>query len=188
MTLVERLDRLDAYRQIRQLGARYGRELDTRDMDALLSLYVPEIRDRLREAMVEPLRRVRITVLHVGTHVIDFQDEDNATGSVYCHAEIQNTPENWISQAIHYGDRYVRRDGRWYFARARRHELFYGADHGVRPNGLPMTPGPAPCRCAGRVGRSSGGAGPSPRRGPGSDRELPVAPRSPGRTIRHDRW
>jgi hypothetical protein len=87
MTLVERLDRLDAYRQIRQLGARYGRELDTRDMDALLSLYVPEIRDRLREAMVEPLRRVRITVLHVGTHVIDFQDEDNATGSVYCHAE-----------------------------------------------------------------------------------------------------
>jgi hypothetical protein len=137
VTLVERIDRLDAYRQIRELAARYGRELDARDMDGLLELYVPEVRDRLREALVLPLRRVRITVLHVGTHVIDFSDADNATGSVYCHAEIQNTAANWISQAIHYGDRYTRRDGRWYFARARRHELFYGADHGVAPNGLP---------------------------------------------------
>jgi hypothetical protein len=143
MTLADRLDRLDAYRQIRELAARYGRDLDTRDMDALLALYVPELRERLRKVMVEPLRRVRITVLHVGTHVIEFQDEDNATGSVYCHAEIQNTEANWISQAIHYGDRYARRDGRWYFARARRHELFYGADHGVRPNALPAADWPA---------------------------------------------
>jgi uncharacterized protein YchJ len=142
VTLAERLDRLDAYGEIRQLAARYGRDLDTRNMDALLGHYVPEIRRRLREAMEEPLRRVRITILHVGTHVIDFQDEDNAVGSVYCHAEIQNAEKNWISQAIHYGDRYVRRDGRWYFARARRHELFYGADHGVRPNGLPAADWP----------------------------------------------
>jgi SnoaL-like domain len=142
MTLAERLERLDAYRQIRQLAARYGRDLDARDMDALLGLYVPEIRERLLPVMVEPLRRVRITILHVGTHVIEFQDEDKATGSVYCHAEIQNTEQNWITQAIHYGDRYTRRDGCWYFARARRHELFYGADHGVRPNGLPAADWP----------------------------------------------
>ena len=159
MTLAERIDRLDAYRQIRELAARYGRDLDARDMDGLLELYLPEVRDRLREALMFPLRRVHITVLHVGTHVIDFQDADNATGSVYCHAEIQNTEENWISQAIHYGDRYARRGGRWYFARARRHELFYGADHGVRPK----TPAPAPSRCAGRAGRSSGGVGPRRR-------------------------
>jgi hypothetical protein len=136
MTLTERLDRLDAYQQIRGLAARYGRQLDARDIDGLLELYVPEVRDRLRQELVLPLRRVQITILHVGTHVIDFVDADNATGSVYCHAEIQNTEENWITQAIHYGDRYTRRDGRWYFARIRRHELFYGADHGVRPNGL----------------------------------------------------
>jgi hypothetical protein len=136
MTLLERIDRLDAYRQIRELAARYGRDLDTRDMDGLLALYVPEIRERLREVLVPALRRVQITILHVGTHVIDFQDEDNATGSVYCHAEVQNEEHNWVSQAIHYGDRYTRRDGQWYFARARRHELFYGVDQGVRPNGL----------------------------------------------------
>ena len=163
MTLAERIDRLDAYGQIRELAARYGRDLDARDMDALLELYVPEVRDTLREALVLPLRRVHITILHVGTHVIDFQDTDNATGSVYCHGEIQNTEENWISQAIHYGDRYARRDGRWYFARARRHELFYGADHGWRPTvfppptGRPTTPAPAPSPCAGRAGRGSGG-------------------------------
>jgi hypothetical protein len=142
MTLIERLDRLDAYRQIRELAARYGRDLDTRDMEALFDLYVPEVRQRMREEAVESLRRVRITILHVGTHVIDFLDEDNATGSVYCHAEVQNTGQNWISQAIHYGDRYTRRDGRWYFARIRRHELFYGADHGIRPNGLPLADWP----------------------------------------------
>ncbi len=142
MTLAERIDRLDAYRQIRELAARYGRDLDARDMDGLLGLYVPEVRDKLREALVLPLRRVHMTILHVGTHVIDFQDADNATGSVYCHGEIQNTEENWISQAIHYGDRYARRDGRWYFARARRHELFYGTDHGIAPNGLPLADWP----------------------------------------------
>jgi uncharacterized protein YchJ len=137
MTLLERIDRLDAYRQIRELAARYGRDLDARDMDRLLELYVPEIRDRLREVMVSALRQVRITILHVGTHVIDFQDGENATGSVYCHAEVQTGERAWISQAIHYGDRYTRRDGQWYFARARRHELFYGAEFGVRPNRLP---------------------------------------------------
>ena len=94
MTLAERIDRLDAYRQIRELAARYGRDLDARDMDGLLGLYVPEVRNTLRDAMVLPLRRVHLTILHVGTHVIDFQDEDNATGSVYCHGEIQNAEKN----------------------------------------------------------------------------------------------
>jgi hypothetical protein len=142
MTVVERVDRLEAYRQIRELAARYGRDLDARAMDDLLELYVPEIRDRLRDVLVPALRRVQITILHVGTHVIDFVDEDNATGSVYCHAEVQNAEHMWISQAIHYGDRYTRRDGLWYFARARRHELFYGAEHGLRPNGLPLADWP----------------------------------------------
>ena len=142
MTLAQRIDRLDAYRQIRALVARYGRDLDARDMDGLLGLYVPEVRDRLRQALVAPLQRVRMTILHTGTHVIDFEDADHATGAVYCHAEVQNDELNWITQAIHYGDRYVRRDGRWYFAAARRHELFYGADHGIRPNGLPRADWP----------------------------------------------
>jgi uncharacterized protein YchJ len=142
MTLLERIDRLDAYRQIRDLAARYGRDLDARDIDRLLELYVPEIRDRLRDVLVPALREVQITILHVGTHVIDFSDEDNATGSVYCHAEVQTAERTWINQAIHYGDRYTRRDGRWYFVRARRHELFYGAEQGVRPNGLALADWP----------------------------------------------
>ena len=45
--------------------------------------------------------------------------------------------ERWIFQSILYTDRYVRRGDRWYFARHRRHRLWYGAEAGVNPLTLP---------------------------------------------------
>jgi uncharacterized protein (TIGR02246 family) len=140
---VNDVERLLAYEEIRQLPARYALSMDTRDLDTLVSLFVDDVqvgrdsfgRDALRASFETSLREVGITILNVGTHVIDLVDDDHATGHVYCKGEIQDG-ERWIHQAILYRDTYERRDGRWYFVR-RRHELWYGAEVGVNPLTLP---------------------------------------------------
>jgi ketosteroid isomerase-like protein len=140
---MEAPDRLLAYEEIRQLAARYALATDSRDLDALVALFVDDVqvgrgtfgRDALRESFATSLRGVGITILNVGTHVIDLVDDDAATGHVYCKGEIQDG-ERWIHQAILYRDTYARRDGHWYFVR-RRHELWYGAEVGINPLTLP---------------------------------------------------
>jgi ketosteroid isomerase-like protein len=139
----EDLARLLAYEQIRQLAARYAVATDRRDIDALVALFVPDVRvgrdtygrDALRENLATQLHGIGVSVLNVGTHQIDLVDEDRATGHVYCKGEIQDG-ERWIHQAIRYDDTYERRDGEWLFVR-RRHLLFYGAEVGVNPLTLP---------------------------------------------------
>lgn len=139
----EDLARLLAYEQIRQLAARYAVATDRRDIDALVALFVPDVRvgrdtygrDALRENLATQLHGIGVSILNVGTHQIDLVDEDHATGHVYCKGEIQDG-ERWIHQAIRYDDTYERRDGEWLFVR-RRHLLFYGAEVGVNPLTLP---------------------------------------------------
>jgi ketosteroid isomerase-like protein len=143
------LDRLMATESIRQLASRYAVSMDARDLDALVSLYVDDVRvgrdrfgrDALRNDLDRQLRAVGITILFVGNHVIDFVDANHARGIVYCKAEIQDT-ERWIQQAIRYNDDYERRDGHWYFVR-RRHLLFYGTELGQSPLGLEPADWPA---------------------------------------------
>ena len=133
------LSRLLAHEQIRQLVARYALAIDGRDLDGLVALFVDDVRvgrdlvgrEALRGSFDASLRAIGVSILNVGTHVIDLVDADNAAGQVYCKAEIQDG-ERWIHQAILYSDRYQRRDGRWYFVR-RVHELFYGAEVGANP-------------------------------------------------------
>ena len=140
---MEPIDRLVAHDEIRQLAARYALATDSRDLDALVGLFVDDVqvgreqrgRDALRESFATSLRGVGITILNVGTHVIDLTGPDQATGHVYCKGEIQDG-DRWIHQAILYRDTYERRDGHWYFVR-RRHELWYGAEVGVNPLTLP---------------------------------------------------
>src|SRR5437879_577030 len=135
MARVDDVARLVAHEEIRQLASRYALAVDSRDLDALMALFVDDGRDRLRASFEESLRGVGITILNVGTHAIDLVDDDHATGAVYCKGEIQDG-DRWIHQAILYRDVYERRDGRWYFVR-RRHELWYGAEVGVNPLTLP---------------------------------------------------
>lgn len=146
-----RLDRLESTQEIRQLPARYASALDRRDVDALVALFVHNVRvgggrsgrEALREVFFDvPLRRIGMTVLHAGNHVIDFDGPDAARGMVYCHAEIQTGPADLISQAICYRDGYARHDGRWYFTH-REHLLYYGVPFGQRPIGLPPAQWPA---------------------------------------------
>lgn len=129
---MEPIDRLIAYEEIRQLAAHYAVAVDSRDLDALVALFVDDVRvgrdayghEALRQMFADSLSQVQVTILHVGTHAIDLIDADHATGHVYCHGEVQEG-DDWIHQAILYRDTYARRDGSWRFVR-RIHELWYG--------------------------------------------------------------
>lgn len=146
------VERLLAYEEIRQLASRYAVYSDARDMDALVDLYIPDVRvgretygrEALRKDFDSAFRAVGITFLLVGNHVIDLVDDDHATGIVYCRGEIQDggiDSERWIIHAIQYHDTYERRasdersEKRWLFVR-RKHFLVYGAELGVNPLGL----------------------------------------------------
>ncbi len=144
MTSLEaEIERLAALEEIRQLAARYAVAVDSRDLDLLVGLFVPDVRvgsrrrgrAALRESFAASLRRIGVSILNVGTHAIDLVDRDHATGTVYCKAEIQDGAR-WIHQAIVYSDDYRRVDGTWCFVR-RHHRLFYGAQVGANPLGLP---------------------------------------------------
>ena len=132
------LTRLVYLDQIRDLARRYAVDLDARDIDQLMTLYPDRYQEKIRAQFEESLRSVGITFLHVGNHIVDFQDEDHATGIVYCRGEIQDggiDSDRWIIHTIQYHDDYERMDGRWTFRR-RRHLLVYGADLGVNPTSL----------------------------------------------------
>lgn len=136
------LERLLAYESIRQLVARYAVAIDSRDLDTLVGLFVDDVRVGalgtgravLRKSFETSLRAIGVSVLNVGTHVIDLSTEQEASGILYCKGEIQDG-DRWIHQAIVYDDRYRRVAGRWYFV-SRKHRLFYGAEVGVNPLGL----------------------------------------------------
>jgi hypothetical protein len=148
------LDRVIARDEIRQLAYRYAWAVDARDIDLLVSLFVPDVRvggDRvghgaLRDFWRESLSATGVSILFVGNHLIDFSDATHATGGVYCRAQVQDG-ERWIEQAIHYGDTYERRDGAWLFVR-RKHRLWYGVEAAERP--LAQQPANWPQRNEGR--------------------------------------
>jgi hypothetical protein len=137
------LARLLALEEIRRLAHAYALAIDSRDLDALVALFVADVqvgrdrrgREALREDFDRQLREVGITILFVGNHLIDFDGEAQARGVVYCKAEVQQG-DRWLHQAIQYRDTYERRDGRWLFVR-RRHLLWYGSAIGENPLTLP---------------------------------------------------
>ncbi len=125
--------------EIRQLAFRYALAIDSRDLDLLVSLFVPDVhvgrsgsgREALRAFFAESLGAIGVSILFVGNHLVDFETPERARGLVYCRGQIQDG-ERWIEQAIQYRDSYELRDGTWLFAR-RDHLLWYGIDSGLRP-------------------------------------------------------
>jgi ketosteroid isomerase-like protein len=131
---------LIAHDEIRMLAHRYALAIDSRHLDALVALFVDDVqvgahvtgREALKGFFARTLREVGVTVLQVGGHVIDVdEDGEHATGTVYCRGGIQQG-EVWVEQAIAYLDTYERRDGHWLFVR-RDHHLFFGVEAAERP-------------------------------------------------------
>ncbi len=133
------LERLVGRDEIRQLAYRYAWAIDSRDLDALVALFIPDVRvgrdttgrAALRESFDVSLRDIGVSVLFVGNHIIDFQDADHASGLVYCRGMIQDG-DRMVEQAIQYRDTYERRDGEWLFVR-HIHVLWYGVETAERP-------------------------------------------------------
>ena len=152
--MTEAVERLLAYEEIRQLASRYAVAVDSRDLDALVGLFVDDVRvgrdatgrEALRGFFDASLRGIGVSRLSVTTQVIDLVDADHATGTVYCDGEIQDG-ERWVRQAILYRDIYARRGGRWFFVR-RDHQLWYGVEAPTNP--LEQSPANWPERHDGR--------------------------------------
>jgi hypothetical protein len=132
-TVADRLDRMESLASIRQLPYRYALALDSRDMDSLVELFVPDVRvgrdERGREALkrwfTETMRGPKTSVHFVGNHIVDFDDADRAHGVVYCRDELER-PESghWEVGMLQYWDTYVRVDGEWCFQRRRFHRWY----------------------------------------------------------------
>jgi ketosteroid isomerase-like protein len=133
------LDELLAYEHIRQLAHRYALAVNMLDFDALLELFVEDVkvvggrrgREALRDTFRLHMSPDEISVLEVTTHVINLLDADHASGTVYSRCEM-GSRDAWARQSIAYEDRYERRDRVWYFT-GRNHLLFYGLELPERP-------------------------------------------------------
>ncbi|MFT5576922.1 MAG: hypothetical protein ACI89D_002452 [Bermanella sp.] len=140
--LLNRIDRLESLDEIRQLVAKYSLSLDMRDLDAHVNLFAPDIRVSRElsgranlKAWVDDTLRNQFTGTshHIGNHVIEFDDPDNAVGVLYSKNEHECGPE-WVIMQMLYWDDYQRVDGRWYFRR-RLPCYWYAADLNKPPLG-----------------------------------------------------
>lgn len=141
LTDTEKLERLWAIQQIRDLPLRYALCIDSRDLDGFAKLWAP------REVAADPpdmdvntfansserfFRSSTASVHLVANHLVEFDDNDHARGHVYCWAQTDRTSA-WVEQMVLYQDRYVRGDdGTWRFD-TRRHLLWWGLPLPVHP-------------------------------------------------------
>lgn len=117
------LRRLLDRQELRDLTLRYCRAIDDSDWDALRAMFagragiagVPG-----GDETVDQLRAIRSTygrTIHTAHgQLVDFTDDDHATGMVPAHAELDIKGETMIC-AMRYYDNYVREADGWRFAR-----------------------------------------------------------------------
>lgn len=150
--LAARIDRLEAAEAIRQIAYGYALAVDARDLDAIVSLYVDDVRvgggqqgrAALRAIFDQSLRQFTASVHHVTNHLIEFLDADNAIGLVGCRIE-HEVGDQWVTASLLYHDRYVRRAKHW-MLRGRVQTRLYATAHGDPPVGPAKVrwPGSAP--------------------------------------------
>jgi hypothetical protein len=131
--LEQRVDRLWGVHEIRQLAYDYAYALDARDVELLRSLWAetPEPTELpamdghyVRGPEFDRWLQMGASILFVGNHRIDFEDDDHASGTVYCFVQLE-ADGTFIDQSILYQDRYLRQGGHWLFE-SRTHLLWFG--------------------------------------------------------------
>jgi SnoaL-like domain len=139
--LQKRIERIESHQAIQQLPSRYALAIDARDIDTWIGLFVEDVdcgkfgkgREALRRFIDPSVRTFYRSHHQICGQVVDFLDDDNATGKVYCRAE-HEVRGQWIVMIICYFDTYARRNGQWYFLR-RREKHWYSTDILERPTG-----------------------------------------------------
>jgi SnoaL-like domain len=157
MMEADKLDALWSVHEIRQLAYRFAQAHDSRDMPEMERIFVgadeplafPDFNfANVRSTLPAYWQVAGPTMLFVTNHIVDFIDNDHATGAVYCLAKLEITG-SWTEQAILYRDAYDRRDGVWLFTQRR-------TSSGMESS-YPSAPSSSPRR-NGRRGRRDGEA------------------------------
>jgi ketosteroid isomerase-like protein len=127
--LADRVARLEAIEEIRELVARYGMAVDDRDVDGLADMFTSDAKFGLADGMVanqgrqavidfytERMAAFGATYHYPHSHVIEFDADDpgHATGMVNAHAELGLDGRTLVT-ALRYFDEYRVEDGRWRF-------------------------------------------------------------------------
>jgi hypothetical protein len=121
--LVSVVRRLQDRQELRDLTLRYCRAMDDSDWTALRALFADQAEVPGGETGDETVARLRSVRSAYGRTVhtphgqlVEFADDDHATGLVPAHAELAIQGETVVC-AMRYYDDYVRQDGGWRFAR-----------------------------------------------------------------------
>jgi hypothetical protein len=128
--------------EIGQLPIRYALAVDSRDIDAWIELFEPDVdcgrhgrgREVLRGIITPQLRWFYRSQHQICGHRIELVDETSAHGRTYCRAE-HEVGERYIVMGICYDDTYTQVDGTWFFAR-RNERHWYAADVLERPQAV----------------------------------------------------
>src|SRR5690349_4349937 len=86
--LAAKIDRLESMEQIRQLAFKYALAVDMRDLDAIVSLHVDDVKVKnigqghaaLKQHFDRTLRNFKGSAHHIGNHIIEFETPDRAIG------------------------------------------------------------------------------------------------------------
>src|SRR5487761_1850535 len=128
--LESRLRWLEDRAAISELVFRYTLAVDGWDPDARLDLFTTDARiehddhwviegaDAMRQWAARLRPEDNITVHSTHGHLIEFVDEDHATGIVAAHSE-RCVPTGPLITALRYYDKYRREGGRWLFEERR---------------------------------------------------------------------
>lgn len=129
MTVEERLARLEAKDEIRELTARYCHAVTDGDPERIVSLFCSDGVFRAHTSAPTGYAELRAFYEAVAgqthkpfiqNHVIEFEDDNSASGR--CSVEIRVMQGGQAhTQAGHYLDRYRREDGAWRFAERHYH-------------------------------------------------------------------
>lgn len=137
-TLEQRIARLEARNEIRELIARYCFTVDARDVEGIADCFTRDGAMRSLDGVMNASGRDaviaqfhgRFAVLGPSNHFthdhlveLDPDDADRATGLVNSHAEVVRNGEALLA-SLRYHDEYRREDGRWRF-RLRTLSFFY---------------------------------------------------------------
>ena len=139
LTLEQRVARLEAKDEIRELVARYGVAIDDRDLDGVSALFTRNGSFRSkdgvlnatgRDAVMDQFRQ-RFSVLGPTNHfvhehiiAIDQADVARASGLATSHAEVWRDDVAMIA-ALRYDDAYRLEEGRWRFEERLLSFLYY---------------------------------------------------------------
>lgn len=130
MTIEERLQRLEDDRAIRDLKMRYLRATDLKEPETLRDCLLEDAAVSFdgfppfdnREAFIAVYSEMGCApgifdIHHGGTGTIEFTGPDEASGYWPLYFHNINLAQRTLTQmGVHYEDKYVRRDGRWWIA------------------------------------------------------------------------